>query len=85
MSGRRARRIRSVLDGQSSVSPRNHLRGIVTCVVRGPLMARVEIQAGPHRITSILGVDEVAGLEPGMVAVAQVKATDVVVGRSALT
>jgi molybdopterin-binding protein len=41
----------------------------------------VEIQAGPHRIVSLLSreaADEL-GLEPGVLAVASVKATNVVV------
>ena len=42
-------------------------------------MAQVEIQAGPYRFVSLLSreaVDEL-GLEPGMLAVASVKATNV--------
>ena len=42
-------------------------------------MAQVEIQAGPHRVVSLLSreaADEL-GLEPGMLAVAAVKATNV--------
>ena len=42
-------------------------------------MAQVEIQAGPHRFVSLLtreAADEL-GLEPGMLAVAAVKATNV--------
>ena len=44
-------------------------------------MAQVEIQAGPHRFVSLLSreaADEL-GLEPGMLAVAAVKATSVCV------
>jgi molybdopterin-binding protein len=44
-------------------------------------MAQVEIQAGPHRVVSLISreaADEL-GLEPGVLAVASVKATDVVV------
>jgi molybdopterin-binding protein len=44
-------------------------------------MAQVEIQAGPHRIVSLLSreaADEL-GLEPGVIAIASVKATNVVV------
>jgi molybdopterin-binding protein len=50
-------------------------------VVRDKVMAQVEIQAGPHRIVSLLSreaADEL-GLEPGVLAVASVKATNVVV------
>jgi len=44
-------------------------------------MAQVEIQAGPHRVVSLLSreaVDEL-GLAPGVRAVASVKATNVVI------
>jgi molybdopterin-binding protein len=43
------------------------------------VMAHVEIQAGPHRFVSLLSreaADEL-GLEPGVLAVATVKATNV--------
>ena len=60
-------------------SMRNRFTGLVTRVVRDTVMARVEIQAGPHRFVSLLSreaADEL-GLEPGMIAVAAVKATNV--------
>jgi len=60
-------------------SARNRFRGLVTRVVRDTVMAQVEIQAGPYRIVSLLSreaADEL-GLEPGMIAVAAVKATNV--------
>jgi len=60
-------------------SARNRFRGLVTRVVRDTVMAQVEIQAGPYRIVSLLSreaADEL-GLEPGMIAVAAVKATSV--------
>jgi molybdopterin-binding protein len=44
-------------------------------------MAQVEIQAGPHRVVSLMSreaCDEL-GLEPGARAVAAVKATTVIV------
>jgi molybdopterin-binding protein len=62
-------------------SARNHFTGLVTRVVRDTVMAQVEIQAGPHRIVSLISreaADEL-GLEPGVLAVASVKATSVVV------
>ena len=62
-------------------SARNSLRGIVTKVTRDTVMAQVELQAGPHRIVSLMSreaADEL-GLEPGVVAYASVKATNVVV------
>ncbi|MEO9221129.1 MAG: TOBE domain-containing protein, partial [Mycobacteriaceae bacterium] len=45
------------------------------------VMAQVEIQAGPHRIVSLMSreaADELE-LEPGVLAVASVKSTNVVV------
>jgi molybdopterin-binding protein len=62
-------------------SARNTLRGIVTKVTRDTVMAQVELQAGPHRIVSLMSreaADELA-LEVGVVAYASIKATNVVV------
>ena len=67
-----------VIVGQSA---RNRFSGIVTRVVKDRVMAQVEIQAGPHRIVSLLSreaCDEL-GLKPGVAAVAAVKATNVIV------
>jgi molybdopterin-binding protein len=64
-----------------SASARNRFTGIVTRVVKDTVMAQVELQAGPHRVVALLSreaVDEL-GLAPGMLAVAAVKATNVVV------
>ena len=60
-------------------SVRNRFRGLVTRVARDTVMAQVEIQAGPYRVVSLLSreaADEL-GLEPGMIAIATVKATNV--------
>jgi molybdopterin-binding protein len=60
-------------------SVRNRFSGLVSRVVRDTVMAQVEIQAGPHRFVSLLSreaADEL-GLEPGMLAVAAIKATNV--------
>jgi molybdopterin-binding protein len=60
-------------------SVRNRFTGLVSRVVRDTVMAQVEIQSGPHRFVSLLSreaADEL-GLEPGMLAVAAVKATNV--------
>ena len=64
-------------------SARNHLPGIVTDVRRDAVMAQVEIQAGPHRIVSLISSDaaEELGLVPGVLVAASVKATNVVVER----
>ena len=62
-------------------SARNRFRGIVTKVTRDGVMAQVELQSGPHRVVSLMSreaADEL-GLEPGVVAVAAVKSTNVVV------
>lgn len=62
-------------------SARNRFTGLVTKVEVDGLIAKVEIQAGPHRIVSIVTSEAVAdlGLEPGSIATASVKATSVVV------
>ena len=60
-------------------SVRNRFTGLVTRVVKDTVMAQVEIQAGPHRFVSLLSreaADEL-GLEPGVLAVAAIKATNV--------
>jgi len=62
-------------------SARNRLTGIVTAVTKDGVMAQVELQAGPFRIVSLMtreAADELE-LQPGMLAVASVKATVVVV------
>ena len=62
-------------------SARNRFTGIVTRVVKDEIVAQVELQAGPHRVVSLMtreAADELA-LTPGMLAVAAVKATNVVV------
>ena len=62
-------------------SVRNRFTGLVTRVVRDTVMAQVEIQSGPHRFVSLLSreaADEL-GLEPGVLAVASVKSTNVAV------
>ena len=62
-------------------SARNRLTGLVTRVLRDTVMAQVELQCGPYRIVSLMSreaADEL-GLEPGVLAVAAVKSTNVVV------
>jgi len=62
-------------------SARNRFPGIVTQVDKDGLVAVVHIQAGPHRVTSLMtreAADDL-GIEPGDVAVAVVKSTNVVV------
>jgi molybdopterin-binding protein len=62
-------------------SARNRFAGIVTKVVKDEIVAKVELQAGPYRVVSLMtreAADEL-GLTPGVLAVAAVKATNVVV------
>ena len=68
----------------SSLSARNRFPGVVVSVESDGLMALVEIEAGPHRITAAVTRDSVEelGLAPGVQATATVKATSVMVDRS---
>ena len=62
-------------------SARNRFPGVVTRVVKDRVAAVVEVQAGPHRLVSLMtaeAVDEL-GLRVGDAATAVVKATNVVV------
>ncbi len=63
------------------VSARNALRGIVTDVTRDTVMAQVEMCCGPYRIVSLMSREaaDSLGLDVGVVAVASIKATNVVV------
>jgi molybdopterin-binding protein len=70
-------------DEEPYTSVRNAFPGIVTAVRLGDVAAQVEIQAGPHRLVSLLtreAVEEL-GLEVGMEATARVKSTNVHVDR----
>jgi molybdopterin-binding protein len=62
-------------------SARNHFLGLVTDVATDGVMAHVKLQAGPFRISSLISSEAVRelGLEPGMLAIASVKATNVVI------
>lgn len=62
-------------------SARNRFPGIVTRVVKDKVAAQVEIQAGPHRLVSLMTREAADELElvPGVLAIAAVKATNVVV------
>ncbi|MDJ0344073.1 TOBE domain-containing protein [Streptomyces sp. H10-C2] len=66
-----------------STSVRNAFVGIVTAVTFDDVIAQVEIQAGPHRVVSVVtreAVEEL-GLEVGVMATARVKSTNVHVDR----
>ena len=62
-------------------SARNRFVGLVTEVITDGIMAQVEIQCGPHRVVSLMSSEAVRelGLEPGVLAVAVIKSTDVIV------
>ncbi|PRY35178.1 TOBE domain-containing protein [Umezawaea tangerina] len=64
-----------------AASARNRMRGIVTRVVKDGVMAQVEMQTGPFRVVSLMSREaaEELGLEVGVVAVASIKSTHVVV------
>ncbi len=64
-----------------SESSRNRFTGIVTKVTKDTVMAQVEIQAGPFRVVSLMSSEAATelGLAPGVLAVASVKSTNVVV------
>jgi molybdopterin-binding protein len=66
-----------------SLSVRNRFPGVVRSVETDGVMALVEIEAGPHRITAAVTRDAVEelGLAPGVPATAAVKATSVMVER----
>jgi molybdopterin-binding protein len=62
-------------------SARNRFPGVVVAVRKDTVAAVVEVQAGPHRLVSLVtreAVDEL-GLSPGKKVVCVVKATDVIV------
>ncbi|MGH1548201.1 TOBE domain-containing protein [Leifsonia poae] len=62
-------------------SARNRFVGLVTDIVADKVMAQVELQCGPHRVVSLISSEAVRelGLELGSVAVAVIKATNVMV------
>ncbi|WP_432139010.1 MULTISPECIES: TOBE domain-containing protein [unclassified Streptomyces] len=71
-------------DDAPHTSVRNAFPGIVTAIKLGDIAAQVEIQAGPHRLVSLLtreAVEEL-GLEVGMEATARVKSTNVHIDRA---
>jgi molybdopterin-binding protein len=70
---------------QHTLSARNRFPGIVRSVEVDGVMALVEIEAGPHRVTAAITRDAVQelGLTEGMSATATVKATSVMIERGA--
>jgi molybdopterin-binding protein len=67
----------------ASLSARNRFAGTVTSVEIDGVMALVEMEAGPFRVTAAVTRDSVEelGLSEGVKAVATVKATSVMVER----
>lgn len=65
----------------AQASARNRLVGIVTRVTRDTVMAQVELQCGPSRVVSLMSREAAddLGLQPGVLAVASIKSTNVVV------
>jgi molybdopterin-binding protein len=63
------------------LSARNRFRGVVRSVEVSGVMALVEIESGPHRVTAAITRDAVEelGLAEGVPATALVKATSVMV------
>lgn len=67
------------LGGASSA--RNRLVGLVTKVTADKVMCEVQMQCGPFTVVSLMSTESAGqlGLEPGVLAVAVVKATNVIV------
>jgi molybdopterin-binding protein len=66
------------------LSARNRFPGVVTSVEVDGVMALVEVEAGPFRVTAAITRDSVEelGLAPGVEATAAVKATSVMIDRA---
>ena len=69
------------LGASTRESARNRFTGLVTRVVKDTVMAQVDLQCGPFRVVSLMSAEaaEDLQLEPGVLAVASVKSTHVVV------
>ena len=66
---------------RTASSARNRFVGLVTAVTTDTVMAQVELQCGPFRVVSLMSSEAVEelGLEPGSVAVAVIKSTNVII------
>lgn len=62
-------------------SARNRFVGLVTAVTADRVMAQVEMQCGPFRVVSLMSSEAVKdlGLEPGRIATAVAKSTNVII------
>ncbi len=69
------------LGASVSESARNRFTGLVTRVIKDGVMAQVDLQCGPFRVVSLMSAEAATELtlEPGVLAVASVKSTHVVV------
>jgi molybdopterin-binding protein len=61
-------------------SARNRFVGLVTKVTADTVMTQIELQCGPHRVVSLMSTEaaQELGLQPGSLAVAVVKSTQVI-------
>jgi molybdopterin-binding protein len=85
-----ASEVRRLLDTRRKATPqrtivaqsaRNRFPGVVTKVESDRVAATVEVQAGPHRLVSLLTAEAVRELKlaPGVQVIAVVKATNVMI------
>ena len=74
-------RLPRLLGSAVAESARNRFTGLVTRVVKDTVMAQVDLQCGPFRVVSLMSAEAADELElqPGVLAVASVKSTHVVV------
>lgn len=74
-------------DERGFTSARNHFEGLVTRVVSDQVMSSVELQCGLYRVLALISTEAVNELElaPGALAVARVKATNVIIDRKDLS
>lgn len=65
------------------ISARNQLRGRVTAITLGGVMAEVRVQVGPNEIVSVItrASAEGLGIRVGDEVVAIVKSTEVMIGK----
>ncbi len=66
-------------EAEGHVSTRNLFEGLVIEVIKDKVMSQVVMQCGRYRVVSLISTEAAneLGLEPGVVASAQVKATNV--------
>jgi molybdopterin-binding protein len=68
-----------------AISGRNQLRGIVEEIRTDGLLAQVRLRIGDERLTAVITRDAVEelGLKRGQIALAVIKATEVMIAREA--